>query len=111
MTEGRKLYMLRFACGHFRGVISRVELDDRQLKYLGGGQCGRQQCAPLRRPRDWDKDVRVSQSKAPEQQKELQDELRKEQGKARRKAYYQANREKIRTKQREYRKAKKEARL
>lgn len=104
MTEGRKLYMLRFACGHFRGVISRVELDDRQLKYLARGQCGRSQCAPLRRPRDWDKDVRVSQSKAPEQ-------LQREKENARARAYYHANKEKILARQQKYKKAKKEAGL
>ena len=104
MADGRKLYMLSFACGHFRGVISRVELDDRQLKYLARGQCGRSQCAPLRRPRDWDKDVRVSQSKAPEQ-------LQREKENARARAYYHANKEKILARQQKYKKAKKEAGL
>ena len=95
--------MLSFACGHFRGVISRVELDDRQLKYLAGGQCGRSQCAPLRRPRDWDKDVRTGgKEKTPEEQQ-------REKENARARAYYHANKEKILAKQRKYRKTKKEA--
>lgn len=99
MAEGRKLYMLRFACGHYRGVVSDVELNDRQQREIAANVCDR--CGEGQESKG-----EPPQQKQPE---ELLEEQRKEKERARMRAYYHANKKKILAKQRKYRKAKRQA--
>ena len=95
--------MLSFACGHFRGVISAVELDGWEQRKIAANVCDKCGGEQLQESK-----TEPLQQQQPE---ELLEEQRKEKERARVRAYYHANKKKILARQREYQKAKKEARL